>query len=227
MAGQRHRRHARDDVRLPRPRLAEHAQLGAPRLLRHARDGRRVRGLDYTQYRLDFPDFGSPAAVVVSKGTHGSSGAEVLSKRHFAYASRTISHGSGAGAATTRLPYASAETALVHEAGTVLGAVQTATAAPTVTGTAVSGTVRTTTAGNSVDPGTAGTVWGDAGTQTVGAVQRKTTTTTVYGNVDTATAWLAGFPSSVTAKHFEGTSTSAMRTQKLTRTRATTSAGAQ
>ena len=181
----------------------------------------------YTQYRLDFPHFGSPAAVVVSKGTHGSSGAEVLSKRHFAYASRTITHGSGAGAATTRLTYASSETALVHEDGTELGAVQAATAAPTVTGTAVSGTVRTTTAGNSATAGRAGTVWGDAGTHTVGAVQRKTTTTTVYNNVDTATAWLAGFPSSVTAKHFEGTSRSAMRTQKLTRTRATTSAGAQ
>ncbi|MDE0661710.1 MAG: hypothetical protein OXI79_18910 [Gammaproteobacteria bacterium] len=181
----------------------------------------------YTQYRLDFPHFGSPAAVVVSKGIHGSSGTEVLSRRHFAYTSRTISHGSGAGAATTRLPYASSETALVHEGGTELGAVQTATAAPTLTGTAVSGTVRTTTAGNSATAGRAGTVWGDAGTHTVGAVQRKTTTTTVYDNVDTATAWLAGFPSSVTAKHFEGTSTSAMRTQKLTRTRATTSAGAQ
>ena len=181
----------------------------------------------YTQYRLDFPHFGSPAAVVVSKGTHGSSGAEVLSKRYFAYAKQTVTHGSGADAATTGLPYAASETAVVYEGGTKLGAVQTQTAEPTVSGTAVSGTVRTTTAGHTVDSGTPGTVWGDAGTHTVGGVQRKTKTTTAYNNVDTATAWLAGFPSSVTAEHFEGTSRSAMRTQKLTRTRATTSAGAQ
>ena len=175
----------------------------------------------YTQYRLDFPHFGSPAAVVVSKGTHGSSGAEVLSKRHFAYASRSIRHGSGAAAATTHLPYASAETALVHEGGTQLGAVQTATAAPTVKGTAVSGTVQTTTAGHRATAGRAGTAWGDAGTHTVGSVQRRTKTTTAYANVDTASAWLAGFPSSVTAAHFEGGSTRATRTQKVTRSRAT------
>ena len=180
----------------------------------------------YTQHRLDFPHFGSPAAVVASKGVHGSSDAEVLSKRFFAYASATVTHGSGADAATTRLPYASAATLVVHEGGTELGAVQTATA-PTVTGTAVSRTVETLTAGNSVDPGTAGTVWGDAGTHTVGGVQRRTTTTTVYDNVAMSTAWLAGFPSSATVEHFKGTSTTAARTAKVTRTRATTASGAK
>lgn len=180
----------------------------------------------YTQYRLDFPHFGSPAAVVVSKGRHGSTGAEVLSKRHFAYASKTVTHGTGTGAASTYLPYAT-ETALVYEGGTQLGAVQTAESAPTVTGTAVSGTVRTTTAGHSATAGSAGTAWGDAGTHVVGTVQRKATTTTAYDNVDTSTAWLAGFPSSATVEHFKGTSTTAARTAKVTRTRATTGSGGE
>ena len=180
----------------------------------------------YTQYRLDFPHFGSPAAVVVSKGRHGSTGAEVLSKRHFAYGSKAVTHDTGTSAASTYLPYTT-ETALVYEGGTQLGAVQTAESAPTVTGTAVSGTVRTTTAGHSATAGSAGTVWGDAGTHAVGDVQRKATTTTVYDNVDTSTAWLAGFPSSTTVEHFKGTSATAARTAKTTRTRATTGSGGQ
>ena len=180
----------------------------------------------YTQYRLDFPHFGSPAAVVVSKGKHGAAGAEVLSKRHFAYGSKTVTHGTGTSAASTYLPYVT-ETALVYEGDTELGALQTATAVPTVTGTAVSQTVQTAMAGHSVSAGDAGTVWGDAGTHTVEHVQRKTTTTTAYHTVDTSTAWLAGFPSSVTVQHFKGTSTTAARTQEATRTRATTTSGAQ
>ena len=68
-------------------------------------------------------------------------------------------------------------------------------------------------------------MWGDAGTHVVGTVQRKATTTTAYDNVDTSTAWLAGFPSSTTVEHFKGTSTTAARTAKVTRTRASTGSG--
>ena len=180
----------------------------------------------YTQYRLDFPHFGSPAAVVVSDGKHGASGSEVLSKQYFAYGNLSITHGSGSSAATTRLPYPSAATSLVYEGGTELGALQSSTDAPTVTGTAVSRSVETMRAGNSATAGTAGSVWGDAGTHSVGSVQRKTKTTTDFNNINTTSAWLANFPSSVTVEHFKGTSSSATRKQKLTRTRANNSSGA-
>ena len=177
----------------------------------------------YTQYRLDFPHIGSSAAIVVSEGLHGSAGAEVLSRQHFTYSEAKVAYGSGAGAASTHLPYASATTSLVYEGGTELGAVQTSASAPTVSGTAVAKTVETTVAGHSASKGTAGTVWGDAGTHTVGSVQRKTRTTTDFNNVSTTAAWLAGFPSSVRVERFKGTSTTATRTQTLTRTRAKTS----
>ena len=78
----------------------------------------------YTQYRLDFPHFGRPAAVFQYRGRHGAAGAEVLSKRYTAWSEMDVDYRSSSPAvqATTHLAYASATTELVHEGGTVAAA---------------------------------------------------------------------------------------------------------
>ena len=179
----------------------------------------------YTQYRLDFPHFASPAAVVVYDGMHDASTAEVLSKRYTAYAHRTIAHGGGASAPRTYLPYASRTTEPIREGDTLVGVRQTTEEPAFTEDGMVSSSVRTTVAGQGTASPATASVWGAAPSYAVTAA-RRTRTTTTYDNETTASTWLAGFPSRIAMEQFAGTSASATRTLELTRGRWTTPSGA-
>ena len=178
----------------------------------------------YTQYRLDFPHFASPAAVVVYDGMHDASTAEVLSKRYAAHAHRTVAHGVGADAPRTYVPYVSKTTDVFHEGGTPLGVRQT-TEVPTFAAGMVTSSVRTAAVGPATETRATSSIWGVAPSYSVDAA-RSTRTTTTYANDATASSWLVGFPSGVTMEQFAGTSASATRTLELTRGRWTTPSGA-
>ena len=181
----------------------------------------------YTQYRLDYPHFGRPAAVVRYTKKHDETGTEKLSERSVRHAEKSVSH---AGAAnTTTLRYAAAVTNRIIEGGTVLGAVQTSET-PTVSGGLATGTVRTTRTANGAPTATGGgTFWGDTPALTFADadVQRTATATLTFENRATLThanrtsggQWLLGFVSASETKHYAGTAAgTADRTRNLDRT---------
>ena len=173
----------------------------------------------YTQYRLDFPHFASPARIVVYHDRHGSSMAVLLSKRDIARAHQTIAHGGGANPPRTHVPYVAKTTELIHEGGARIGARQR-TVTPTLTAGGPTESVRTEAVGDGTTTSGGGTVWGAVPDHTLTDARRAARTTTTYANVGTASSWLVGFPSGVTVARFDGAATaSATRTLTLTRTR--------
>ena len=165
----------------------------------------------YTQYRLDFPHLGRPAAVARYHGEFGSSPQpETLWKRYAAYAEWTVTHGTSAAMST--LPYVLESTDLVYEGGTLLGAVQTSDA-PEVEDGLVKRTVRTTRSAHRATARTspAGSPWGHVAGYALGEVQRRAETTLEFGNRTTGGLWLIGFAEGETVEHFDGNETSARR----------------
>ena len=157
----------------------------------------------YTQYRLDYPHFGKPAAVAQYDGEYTSS-AETLWKRYVTYDKKTIRHDSRN---RTDVPHVRFETELIYERGTRLGATQTRYTLPPFTNGFPESLERTTKAGHSVTqrdpPANRGSFWGNSPMFTVGGLQRRTVTETDFHN-RTGTHWLIGFVDYVTVKQGTG-----------------------
>ena len=141
----------------------------------------------YTQYRLDYPHFGKPAAVARYNGVYSMS-AETLSKRFMRYYHEIIRHPSGN---KTDLPYSREATGLVYEQGTQLGATQTRHALTRPDGF-VTELKHLTRAGHSVSSPTRGGVWGDRSAIEVGDLKRRTVSKKSFLN-RTGAHWLIGF----------------------------------
>ena len=166
----------------------------------------------YTQYRLDYPHFGKPAAVAQYDREYTTQETGTLWKRHMTYDKKTIRHASRN---RTDIPHVRFETALIYEGGTRLGATQTRYALELTSDGYPESLERTTKAGHSVSsrnpPANRGSYWGNSRVFTVGGLQRRTITTTRFHN-RTGTHWLIGFVNEVTVTHGTGDAERTMET---------------
>ena len=159
----------------------------------------------YTQYRLDYPHFGKPAAVAQYDQEYNTSAeTETLWKRHVTYDQKTIRHDSRN---RTDVPHVRFETELIYERGTRLGATQTRHALELTSDGYPESLERTTKAGHSVSqmdpPANRGSFWGNSPIFTVDGLQRRTITETDFHN-RTGPHWLIGFVDYVTVKQGTG-----------------------
>ena len=173
----------------------------------------------YTQYRLDYPHFGSPAQVVRYHGnytvaTSAKPAKTPLSKRAVRYAEKSVSHAGSA--VTTTLPHAEETMEWLYEGTSTLGAAQT-TEALTLASGFVTESVRETRTGHSA-PGdaNAGSAWGAGPSHTLSEIQRTTKQTLSFDN--DATAWVLGFAADIDVKHYSGDGAAAGATPDWTET---------
>ena len=159
----------------------------------------------FTQYRLDYPHFGKPAAVAQYDQEYNTSAeTETLWKRHVTYDQKTIRHDSRN---RTDVPHVRFETELIYEGGTRLGATHTKYALDLTSDGYPESLERTTKAGHSVSrrdpPANRGSFWGNSPIFTVDGLQRRTITETDFHN-RTGPHWLIGFVDYVTVKQGTG-----------------------
>ena len=153
----------------------------------------------YTQYHLDHPFLGRPAAVVRYDGEYADNKTP-LSKRAARYAEKPVSHAGSA--ATTTLPYAEETTEWLYEGASALGVVQT-TETLTLPSRFVTKVVRETRAGHgATGDGDGGPDWGAGQSHTLSGVQRTTRRTLSFDN--DATDWVLGFVDDVNVEHYGG-----------------------
>ena len=162
----------------------------------------------HTQYRLDFPHYGRPAAVARAHESNGSS--ETLSERYTVYEAKNVAHASST--ATTLLPYASETTEFLYEGGTGHGVVQETHASDLdPEGRLVDGLVRTVRTAHRADERTAAAdaVWGQVAGYDLSDVKRRTTTTLGFLNRTADGLWVLGFAERETEAHIDDEGTTA------------------
>ena len=165
----------------------------------------------YTQYRLDYPHFGKPAAVAQYDREYSAS-AETLWERYVTYENNRIRHASRN---RTDLPQVRFETDLIYEGGPQLGATHTKYALELTSDGYPETLERTTKAGHSVTPRdpppNRDSFWGNSRTFTVDGLQRRAITETVFRN-RTGTHWLIGFADYVTVRQGTGSAERTIKT---------------
>ncbi len=165
----------------------------------------------YGQYRMDYPNFGSPARVYQYNNTFGAQ-TETISRSESDYGAYSKAH---AGGSTTR-PYRSRGINFAYEGNTMLGGVANSSTLSFDSAGLPTQVAQSTTVATGVTTGSTPSGWGRIPAYTFSGVQHSADDTVKFTNRTSGATWLVGFVNETLTESWKGSPSGAGVLQKTT-----------
>ena len=154
----------------------------------------------YVQNRMDYPHFGSVAAVRSYESVYQSGSTPKLARRENQYTYKNVTRNS----TTTKLPFSNRQTSFMYVNNTLVGGTENESD-QTVTSGFVTAASSTRRVGESISENTASpSYWGDVKTHTLGGIVRTEDNTVEFNNRTSGSTWLIGFIDDVERTVYDG-----------------------